>query len=84
MHVEDVRSLLDEVFEEEAFAIGGLAATDGIGDASLERLMGSLAVIRRRTLRKLEGRDEEGAAVERSPIGPHPAIERFLAQLGRA
>jgi hypothetical protein len=83
MRVDDVRDLLDDVFEEEAFAIGGLVAAHPVSDIIVERLVRSLTVIRARTLRKLEGRDAGQPEVERGAVGPHPAIETFLAQLGR-
>jgi hypothetical protein len=68
----EVKELIDEVLEEQALAIGGLAADYGMEDRVIRGLIKSLSSIRDRAIRRL---DEEQV--------PHPAIVEFLARLGR-
>ena len=83
----DARQLLDEVFEQEALVIGGLAATGGVEDDLVWRLVRNLDALRRKALRSLEEKEESLAGEERSVEfnpNPHPAIEEFLLKIRRS
>lgn len=81
----EVRELIEDVFEEEALAIGGLVETHPIDDEVVQRLMQSLSIVRKKALLRVE--DSSGLAANhprnRALGGPHPAIEEFLVQIGR-
>ena len=83
MTTSEVRELLDDVFEEEALVIGGIAELHGISDEAIDRLIRSLAVIRDKVRRRID--DPLGApALQPTRVcEPRPAIEQFLARLGR-
>lgn len=76
------QDLLDDVFEEEALAIGGLAVIHTIDSRVIDDLMSDLAEIRRRALKRLTT-DCAISNSSRPPLTPHPAISRFLTYLGR-
>jgi hypothetical protein len=81
----EARDLIDDLFEEEALVIGGLVAVHEIDDDLVWRLMKNLDVIRGRFMRRLEERGGgEEAPARRPSLDPHPAIEDFLMNLGRA
>jgi hypothetical protein len=81
----EARSLINEVFEEETLVIGGLIAVHEVEDDLVWRLFRNLDLIRNRALNRLERRTgNDGKQPERRTFTePHPAIEEFLAQLGR-
>ena len=83
----EATELIDDLFEEEAFVIGGLAAIHEMDDNLVRRLMRSLEVIRGKALRRLgDGTPGGGGVAKRSRerVKPHPAIEEFLRSLRRA
>jgi hypothetical protein len=83
----EARDLMDEVFEKEALVIGGLAATREIDDELVWRLVKSLDVIREKTLRALEEKEQSILREETDmPLNmePHPAIEDFLLKIRKA
>jgi hypothetical protein len=86
MEKREVLCLLDDLHEEQALAIGGLIATHPVEDDFVWRLFRSLEVVRQKALRRLEGSDlhEASGPARRTFPEPHPAIEEFLAGLGRA
>ncbi|MFN8179289.1 MAG: hypothetical protein U0167_15260 [bacterium] len=86
MFQEDaVRELVDDVFEEEALAIGGLVALYHVDETAVQRLFASLTVIRDKTLRRIGSGGAPAAIFEERPRSePHPAVEEFLARLGRS
>jgi hypothetical protein len=75
-----VRSLINEVFEEEALLIGGLVAVHDLDDDLVWRLIRNLDVIRGKALRRLDDDDSVSGVRDR----PHPAVETFLATLRTA
>jgi len=80
----EARQLVDDLFEEEALVLGGIAAVHRVDDEIVWRLVKNLDAIRRKTLRRIEGR----SAADAGPSGccdlrPHPAIEDFLIKLRR-
>ena len=78
----DVRALLQQVFEEEALALGGLVAVYEIKDDVVWKLVRTLAVTRRRVLRRLDAsRSEDDRRTDGPALTPHPAIEEFLIRL---
>ena len=82
----EILTLVDDLFEEEALAIGGLVELEGIPDQVVTRLFQCLSATREKTLRRIEGPARRHATqVGRRPRNgePHPAIEEFLAKLGR-
>ena len=78
-----IRELIDDLFEEEALALGGLVAVHEIEDDLVWRLVRNLDVIRARVLKRIDGEEENPSTKESIPR-PHPAIEDFLASLRRA
>ena len=76
----EARSLIDGLLEEEALVLGGLAAVHDVDDDLIWRLMQNLDVIRGKTLRRLRAMSSEDP--DPAPR-PHPAIQDFLAMLGR-
>lgn len=78
------RSLIDDLFEEEALVIGGLVAIHDLDDDLVWRLVRSLGAIRSRTLRRLDDElplDEIEQQHQRPNVKPHPAISDFLRSL---
>lgn len=75
----NTRRLIDEAFEDEALVLGGLLTLHKVDDRFVHRLVRSLAVIRRRTVRAFESL---GATNTESGAG-HPAISAFLRDLRR-
>ena len=83
---DEVRRIIDDLFEEEALVLGGLVAVHGVDDDLVWRLVKNLDVIRGRFLQRIEVRDtgEHEAAIPRHHLKPHPAIEDFLLSIRRA
>lgn len=82
--VAETRNLINDIFEEEALVIGGLAAVHQMDDDLVWRLVKNLDVIRGKALRRLEDRTSKSEDPERGPnLKPHPAIEDFLQNLRR-
>jgi hypothetical protein len=81
----DVRELLDDLFEETALAIGGLIAIHPVDDQVVARLFASLHVIRDKAMCRIEGTQwgESRPQSGHRTSEPHPAVEEFLARLGR-
>lgn len=82
----EVKVLLRDLCREQALVIGGLVAVHNVEDDVVWRLMKNLDLIRRRFLRRLEDSDpDDGGDVppRRLNLAPHPAIEDYLAMLGR-
>lgn len=85
MEKEEVKSLIQQLFEEEALVLGGLLATHDIEDDFVWRLVRNMDAIKERTLRRLEScqqidQDPQG---EDAQFEPHPAISEFLERLRR-
>ena len=82
----EAKELINDLFEEEALVLGGLAAVHKIEDDVIWRLVKSLDAIRRKYLRRLgdeDPDDEGGGPANRPHLKPHPAIEDFLLTLRR-
>jgi hypothetical protein len=83
---EEIRDLLDDLFEEEALAIGGLIALHPVDEEIVARLFGSLTVIRDKALKRIEAPATSNIGTANTTMqlaAPHPAVEAFLAKLGR-
>lgn len=81
---EEAKDIINDLFEEEALVIGGLAAVHEMDDDLIWRLMKNLDVIRGKALRRLDDRTCGSEAPESRPnLRPHPAIEDFLQNLRR-
>ena len=83
---DEVLDLIDELFEEEALVIGGLAAADGLDDDAVWKLMRNLTVIRGKLRRRVEEKSpaaQSGTDTRLPWMKPHPAVEEFLRSLGR-
>ena len=79
-----VETLIRDLFEEQALALGGLVAVHDIKDDLVWRIVRNMDVIRSKTLRRLENADaDESDAMNKPNFVPHPAIEEFLAKLRR-
>jgi hypothetical protein len=82
-----VRELLDDTFEELAMALGGLVSACDPEDEFVERFVLALHTIRDKALQRLDELPSMRAptpARVRMAGEPHPAIEKFLARLGRS
>lgn len=86
MRKADVKELIDDLFEEEALVIAGLAAVHEVDDELVRRLMSNLHVIRGRALRRLAVEPAGGSVAASQPdsLSPHPAIDEFLRSLRRS
>ena len=82
MTTSEVRELLDDIFEEEALVVGGLMEIHGASTAFVRQFFGSLEAIRAHALERLAG-EARPPSPEPGPGGSRPAIEEFLARLGR-
>lgn len=83
----EAREMIDDLFEEEALMIGGLAAVHWLDDDLVWRLVRSIDVIRGRILRRLEAEappEEDKLEFDSVSHKRHPAIEEFLLALKRA
>lgn len=81
---EEAKDLINDLFEELALVIGGLAAVHEMDDDLVWRLVKNLDVIRGKALRRIEDRTSESGVSEGRPnLKPHPAIEDFLQNLRR-
>ncbi len=81
-----VKEIVDDLFEEEALVIGGMAAVHELEDDLVWRLVRNLDDIRRKVLRRIDEKvpDGVGANVASSPNSRrHPAVEEFLLRLKR-
>ena len=82
MSSDDVRSLLDDLFEEIGLALGGLVALHPVADVVIRRLCDALTSIRRRAVARVTGESPRPRLADRQRMNePHPAIEEFLARL---
>lgn len=82
----EVQNLLDDLLEQQALALGGLVALHGMNDELVWKLVKNLDVIRTRFKRRLHAQDRarQGDTARLRPMAqPHPAIQHFLARLGR-
>ena len=80
----EAKDLIDDIFEEEALVIGGLAAVHDLTDDLVWRLVRNLDVIRTRALQSLgedEAEDHDESRPARPNLKPHPAIEDFLLKI---
>ena len=87
IETSEARTVIDDLFEEEALVLGGLVAVHEVEDEFVWRLMRSIDVIRGKVLRRIEGRkpmENDGGEAESPRLRPHPAIEEFLTRLRRS
>ena len=83
----EAKGLINDLFEEEALLIGGLAAVHDVEDDLVWRLIRNLDVIRGKALRRLDAKEPDrsaGSPAARPNLRPHPAIEEFLLSIRRA
>ena len=86
MSKAEARTLINDLFEEEALVIGGLVAVHKMDDDLVWRLIKNLDVIRGNALRRIDDEptlDETEPRHRRPNVKPHPAIEDFLLSLRR-
>ncbi|MDP2689021.1 MAG: hypothetical protein Q8P48_02800 [Deltaproteobacteria bacterium] len=82
--VAEAKNLINDIFEEEALVIGGLAAVHEMDDDLIWRLIKNLDVIRSKAFHRLQDRTPKSESLEKKPnLKPHPAIEDFLRNLRR-
>ena len=85
MTVEGMHELLDDVFEWEALAIGGLAALHPIDDVVLRALISDMREIRAKAHRRLSASNQlEKAEFEGCPTGSErssSAVQEFMAEV---
>jgi hypothetical protein len=74
----DLHALIDRTFEDLAVRLGGVAATEPIPEATITRLVQSLADARQAAHRRA---DRLAVRPQRLLPAPHPAISAFLAEL---
>ena len=83
----DATDLINDLCEEVALVVGGLAAVHDVDDDLVWRLIKNLDAIRGKALRRVGIRDPtdaDGKQKGGSSFTPHPAIEDFLLKLRRA
>ena len=83
----EAKSLIDDLFEEQALVIGGLVAVHEVDDDLVWRLVRSLDATRRKALRRFHDKNggEDDVFPNRPPhLRPHPAIEEFIQKLRRS
>ena len=83
---DEVKKLINDLFEEEALVLGGLVALHDIEDELVWRLARNLDLIRRKTLSRINrsGKiDSSEPSDERPNLKPHPAIEHLLINIRR-
>ena len=83
----EVKKLVDDVFEEEALLLGGLAAVHELDDDFVWGFIKNLDLIRDNALRALDNRQPtslDGSPPRAPDLKPHPAIEDFLLKLRRS
>ena len=68
----EATDLINDIFEEEALALGGLIAVHELEDDLVWRWVKNLDLIREKALLRLK---------TDSRLQPHPAIEDFLASV---
>ena len=84
---DEVKKLINDLFEEEALVLGGLVALHHIEDELVWRLARNLDLIRRKTLSRLDRSGESESCEptdERPNLKPHPAIEHLLINIRRS
>jgi len=84
---QTVKSLITEVFEEEALMLGGLVALHRVDDDLVWSLAQGLDAIREKVLRRVEENPSGwslGNTARESDLGPHPAIEDLLDRIRQA
>jgi len=80
----DATDLIDDLCEQIALAIGGVAAVHEVDDDLVWGLIKNLDAIRRKALLRVGIRDPKeirGALMRGASFKPHPAIEDFLLKL---
>ena len=83
---DEVKKLINDLFEEEALVLGGLVALHDIEDELVWRLARNLDLIRRKTLSRINRSgeiDSSEPSDERPNLKPHPAIEHLLINIRR-
>ncbi|MBU1699757.1 MAG: hypothetical protein KJ970_09950, partial [Candidatus Eisenbacteria bacterium] len=76
--------LVDDIFEEQALALGGMVAVDRVEDSFVWQMVKTFDLIRRKILRRLDTEHPDETDDIPQPIQPHPAIEDFLLSLRRS
>lgn len=84
MTTADVQRLLDDIFEEQALVVGGLMELHDASAVFVRQFFKSLAATRTHALERLAGGDTTPAAVRGSGAAARPAVEEFLAEIGRS
>jgi hypothetical protein len=77
----EVRSFIDDIFEEEALIVGGLVVMQDVPDRLVWRVVRSLDQIHSRTVHRLRNQPSSGRQPRRPNLSPHPAIQSFLLRL---
>jgi len=75
------REFINDLFEEEALAIGGLVALRKVDDETVLHLIRSIDAVRTKALERLDAADADGGlegAGGAFDLQPHPVIENFL------
>ena len=82
IEAQTMKALIRELFEEEALAIGGLAATHKVNDDFLWELCRNLDAIRIEFLRRLKppSRSYEDSKPNLK-LRPHPAVQELLRRI---
>jgi hypothetical protein len=79
---QTMRTIIKEIFREEALTIGALAATHSVNDDFLWELCRSLDLIRIRFIRKLKPANGLDGDLQPLPKAkPHPAVQELLRRI---
>ena len=86
MNNQEVRSLLNDLFHDQALLIGGLQASDKMDENLIWILVQGMEDLRDESIKRIDqltsseyGREP----MEEGGLCPHPAIEDFLAKIER-
>ncbi len=77
----EAKKLINDVFEEEALVLGGMAVLQEIDHCLAWRLVKNLDAIRRKALRRVDAEDDDGTG--QSDFTQSPAIAEFLRTIRR-
>jgi hypothetical protein len=79
----ETKVMVDDLFEEEALALGGLVVIHEVPDDLVWRFIKTLDTLRERIHRQIESKSKSEAPIRHPNLHPHPAIEDFLLKLRR-
>lgn len=78
----EVKRLIDDIFEEEALIIGGMAAIKKIEDDNVNRIIRNFDLLRKKYFQRIEEKSQgHEETLLRDNRRLHPAIQEFIKKL---